>query len=107
MKLAEVRPLIDKLVQEVQTSGLAPGQGTRRHATLDAEIRLALESAFVAGVRSGLKFTSNAKFAEVFGGKTKPPGDTRSRKDIPYGERPPCRECAGQCLGFDCPERDL
>jgi hypothetical protein len=60
VKLAEVKPLIDELVDGVASAG----------GVLDpCELRTALESAFVAGVRSGLKFTSNAKFAEVFGGK--------------------------------------
>lgn len=63
MKLAEVRSLIDKLAADALSL-----QGFVDH---DAEqaIRLALEAAFVAGVRSGLKYTSNAKFAEIFGGK--------------------------------------
>lgn len=59
MKLTEVKPLIDQLSDSVAT-----GSGVQ-----DSEIRLALETAFVAGVRSGLKYTSNAKFAEIFGGK--------------------------------------
>jgi hypothetical protein len=67
VKLADVKPLVDKLVREtIEASApvLRGGQGLA-----EQELRLALESAFVAGVRSGLKFTSNAKFAEVFGGK--------------------------------------
>lgn len=60
MKLAEVNPLIDELLDGVASAG----------GVVDKqEIRIALETAFVAGVRSGLKYTSNAKFAEVFGGK--------------------------------------
>jgi hypothetical protein len=60
MKLAEVKPLINELVDGVASAG----------GVVDThEIRIALEAAFVAGVRSGLKYTSNAKFAEVFGGK--------------------------------------
>lgn len=60
MKLAEVKPLIEELVDGIASAG----------GVVDTqEIRIALETAFVAGVRSGLKFTSNAKFAEVFGGK--------------------------------------
>lgn len=59
MKLAEVKPLIDALALDLATGD----------ASADTEIRIALETAFVAGVRSGLKYTSNAKFAEIFGGK--------------------------------------
>lgn len=65
MKLAEVKPLIDKLVAEL------PGVGCEVDPT---DVRLALETAFVAGVRSGLKFTSSAKFAEVFGAAATPNG---------------------------------
>lgn len=63
MKLAEVKPLIDQLA--------ADALSLQGFVDLEAEqaVRLALEAAFVAGVRSGLKYTSNAKFAEVFGGK--------------------------------------
>jgi hypothetical protein len=64
VKLAEVKPLVEGLVDGIMAA--------RRLDTREVdvqEIRLALESAFVAGVRSGLKYTSNAKFAEVFGGK--------------------------------------
>lgn len=64
MKLAEVKPLIDELV-----AGLCLSDGSADGAEDEQEARIALETAFVAGVRSGLKFTSNAKFAEVFGGK--------------------------------------
>ena len=56
MKLAEVVPLIDKLAFDLSSGD----------ASTDREIRIALEAAFVAGVRSGLKYTSNAKFAELF-----------------------------------------
>lgn len=65
MKLAEVKPLIEKLEGDLDVLGsLSYGEHTLRR-----EIRTLLETAFVAGVRSGLKYTSNAKFAEVFGGK--------------------------------------
>jgi hypothetical protein len=65
MKLAEVKPLVEKLEGDLDVLGsLSFGEHTLRR-----EIRTLLEAAFVAGVRSGLKFTSNAKFAEVFGGK--------------------------------------
>lgn len=64
MKLTEVKPLIDKLESELDVLGsLSFGEHTLRR-----EIRTLLEAAFVAGVRSGLKYTSNAKFAEIFGG---------------------------------------
>jgi hypothetical protein len=60
VKLAEVKPLMDELVGGIASAG----------GVVDTqEIRIALETAFVAGVRSGLKFTSNAKFADVFAGK--------------------------------------
>jgi hypothetical protein len=65
VKLAEVKPLIDKLGNDLDVLGaLSFGEHTLRR-----EIRTLLEAAFVAGVRSGLKYTSNAKFAEAFGGK--------------------------------------
>jgi hypothetical protein len=68
MKLPEVKPLIDKLEGELDVLGsLSFGEHTLRR-----EIRTLLETAFVAGVRSGLKYTSNAKFAELFAkGETK------------------------------------
>lgn len=67
MKLAEVKPLIEKLEGDLDVLGsLSFGEPTLRR-----EIRTLLEAAFVAGVRSGLKYTSNAKFAEVFGGGEK------------------------------------
>jgi hypothetical protein len=65
VKLAEVKPLIDKLVSDLCLTSDVSIEG----AEDEDEIRIALESAFVAGVRSGLKYTSNAKFAELFGGK--------------------------------------
>jgi hypothetical protein len=60
MKLAEVKPLVDELCNGIASAGGVVDMN---------EVRTALEAAFVAGVRSGLKYTSNAKFAEVFGGK--------------------------------------
>jgi hypothetical protein len=60
MKRSEVKPLIDDLCEGIASAGGIVDMG---------EVRTALEAAFVAGVRSGLKYTSNAKFAEVFGGK--------------------------------------
>jgi hypothetical protein len=62
VKLSEVKPLIDAMLDDIASSGANT-----------TSIRIALEAAFVAGVRSGLKYTSNAKFAEVFGG-AKPNG---------------------------------
>jgi hypothetical protein len=56
VKLAEVRPFVHGLADS-----LASGD-----PSLDREIRTALETAFVEGARSGLKFVSNAKFAAVF-----------------------------------------
>lgn len=60
MKLAEVKPMIDRLAADL---------GPFESPFDEEQTRVALEAAFVAGVRSGLKYTSNAKFAEIFGGE--------------------------------------
>lgn len=68
MKLSEVKPLVhgmaDALADGIDLGVTGPAKEKRE------QIRIALEQAFVAGVRSGLKYTSNAKFAELFAGKT-------------------------------------
>jgi hypothetical protein len=60
VKRCEVKPLIDLLVSDV---------GSHVSELLLQDVRLALETAFVAGVRSGLKFTSDAQFAVLFEGE--------------------------------------
>ncbi len=64
MKRSEVKPTVDLLVDGVMS---ARRLDTREVNVTD--IRLALETAFVAGVRSNLKFTSDAQFAKLFKGE--------------------------------------
>jgi hypothetical protein len=60
MKRSEVKPTIDKLVADLVDS---------EYDLAEPDTRLALETAFVAGVRSNLKFTSDAQFAKLFKGE--------------------------------------
>ncbi len=62
MKQSEVKSLIDDLVKDAL--------GDHCGQMLAQDVRLALESAFVAGVRSSLRFTSDAAFADLFAGRT-------------------------------------
>ncbi len=61
MKRSEVKLTIDLILSSMPADVDLPDSPD--------EVRLALETAFVAGVRSNLKFTSDAQFAKLFKGE--------------------------------------
>lgn len=62
MKRAEAKTLVNALAADLHACVF----DTNTDADLKEEIRTALATAFVAGVRSGLKYTSDAQFAALF-----------------------------------------